>query len=123
MSELTTQEKIDVWEKVRKGESMKHFNELKPDEHERLSLLLEELGEAQQMLGKILWEGYESKNPDAINQFTNRELLERELGDVSLAIDLMMQSGDIEKLHIRNHAAGKRQRIGKYLHHNKVTPD
>ena len=31
---------------------------------ERLALLLEELGEAQQVIGKILRHGYDSRHPD-----------------------------------------------------------
>jgi hypothetical protein len=37
---------------------MEYFNSLTPAELERLSLLLEELGEAQQAIGKILRHGY-----------------------------------------------------------------
>ena len=42
---------------------MKHFNQLTPAEAERLALLLEELGEAQQAIGKILRHGYASTHP------------------------------------------------------------
>jgi hypothetical protein len=38
-----------------------NFNGLAPAETERLALLLEELGEAQQAIGKILRHGYESQ--------------------------------------------------------------
>ena len=37
------------------------FNKLSAAEAERLALLLEELGEAQQAIGKILRHGYENR--------------------------------------------------------------
>jgi hypothetical protein len=55
---------------------MDHFNRLTPAEAERLALLLEELGEAQQIIGKILRHGYESYHPDD-PETTNRTLLAR----------------------------------------------
>jgi hypothetical protein len=63
-----------------------HFNGLSPAEAERLALLLEELGEAQQVIGKILRHGYESHHPENPDD-SNRALLEGELGDVMAAIE------------------------------------
>lgn len=42
---------------------MKHYNELTPEEHERLSLLMEECGEVVQIIGKIFRHGYERYPP------------------------------------------------------------
>lgn len=92
-----------------------NINRLTPAEAERLALLAEEMGEAIQVIGKILRHGYESKHPDGGP--TNRESLERELGDVYAAMDLLGVSLDVD-LHVIQEAADrKRERVQKYLHH------
>lgn len=60
-------------------------NELTRAQLERLAILSEELGEAQQCIGKILRHGYDSHNPVVNTGMTNRRELERELGDIALA--------------------------------------
>lgn len=93
------------------------FNKLTPAQAERLALLSEELGEAQQAIGKILRHGYESRNPVAHGP-TNRDALAKELGDVLCAIDIICLTGadlDFVDLNIARHE--KRGRVGKYLHH------
>lgn len=96
-----------------------HFNRLSPEEAERLALLLEELGEAQQAIGKILRHGYGSRHPDGGP--TNREALEREMGDVLAALDLLVAAEDLDGgqaiVYHRRQKAGK---VGKYLHHATV---
>ena len=66
---------------------MKQFNGLTASEAERLFLLLEELGEVQQVIGKILRHGYESHHPNGGPN--NRTLLEMELEDVLAALHLL----------------------------------
>jgi hypothetical protein len=58
---------------------MSGFNQPTPAEHERLALMLEELGEAQQAIGKILRYGYEEYSPFDDMKTTNRVALEKEL--------------------------------------------
>ena len=94
---------------------MDHFNELSPGEHERLSLLLEELGEAIQVVGKIMRHGYESHYPGS--SMTNRQDLEHELGDVRHAMILLCSSGDLSKEAVHSAAESKALRVGRYLHH------
>ncbi len=88
-----------------------HFNGLSPAEAERLAYLLEELGEVQQVIGKILRHGYASSHPDGGP--TNRELLAAELGDVIAAICLMKY--DIPYKVILSTRPGAN--LYKYLHH------
>ena len=95
---------------------MKHFNELTPAEAERLALLLEEMGEAVQIIGKILRHGYESYHPDAPS-VPNRALLEKELGDVLAAIDMVVTADDVNPEQIEGHRLNKHHKVGKYLHH------
>lgn len=92
-----------------------HFNQLTPAEAERLALLLEELGEAQQAIGKILRHGYESTHPDGGP--TNREALERECGDVRHAMIRLCDAGDLSKLAIHDRADAKAVQVVRYLHH------
>jgi NTP pyrophosphatase (non-canonical NTP hydrolase) len=94
---------------------MDHFNGLTPAEAERLAILLEELGEAQQAIGKILRHGYESTHPSGGP--TNRESLERELGDVRYSMISLCDSGDLSKDEIRAQARIKSKKVKQYLHH------
>lgn len=97
---------------------MKHFNQLTPAEAERLALLLEELGEAQQAIGKILRHGYESHNPtSATVSPSNREALETELGHVRHAIDRMTLAGDLSVLAITGAMKAKADSVWRWLHH------
>lgn len=97
---------------------MSPFNSLNLSEAERLALLLEELGETQQIIGKILRHGYESYNPIHPSG-SNREMLEKELGDVLFAIELMKLNGDIDEDSISEASKNKSLKIRQYLHHQK----
>lgn len=94
---------------------MQHFNKLTPAEAERLALLSEELGEAQQAIGKILRHGYESRHPEGGP--TNRESLERELGDVRCAESLLTEASDLNPANIQAEAFNKSAKVRQYLHH------
>ena len=95
--------------------SNEHFNKLTPAEAERLAVLLEEMGEAQQAIGKILRHGYESTHPNGGP--TNRELLELEMGDVYHAMIRMWATGDLNGNAVTQRADDKAKSIIKYLHH------
>lgn len=90
-------------------------NGLTPAQAERLALLLEEMGEAQQVIGKILRHGYESTHPDGGP--TNRSLLETEIGHVEHAIFRMHEAEDIDPLAVLDSVDEKAKKIGRYLHH------
>lgn len=94
-----------------------HFNELTPGEHERLSFLLEELGEAQQAIGKILRHGYDSYNPDDPGAGSNRSQLENELGHVHCAVTALCEAKDLTKRHIRESAEQKKVSAWYWMHH------
>lgn len=102
------------------------FNNLTVAQAERLALLLEELGECQQIIGKILRHGYESHDPtklvpEDMRPTTNRVMLEKELGDVLHAIDRMRFSSDVNYCRILEHAEAKADKCEKYLHHQHAT--
>ncbi len=94
-----------------------HFsNGLSDAETERLVLLGEECAEIGQKIGKILRHGYPSRNPDIAGSPTNREDLEREIGDLLWAVDLLAHCGDISMLRSRADN-GRHARKLRYLHH------
>ena len=95
----------------------KHFNALTEGEQERLSILLEELGEAQQCIGKILRHGYESYNPVVDTGMTNRRELERELGDIYAAIQMLIDKRDVNEIGIKWRMGEKQKSIKQWLHH------
>lgn len=94
-----------------------HFNQLTPAEAERLALLAEECGEVIQVVGKILRHGYESRHPNGGP--TNRKLLEREIGDVFAAVDMLCSplhedlNGDV----LMDWRYKKHHSVKQYLHH------
>jgi NTP pyrophosphatase (non-canonical NTP hydrolase) len=92
-------------------------NNLSPAEAERLAVLLEEMGEAAQVIGKILRHGYESRSPFDPDSDTNREALVRELGDVLVAIEFLAETKDISETDIDDRMRVKRHRIWDFLHH------
>lgn len=96
---------------------MSHFNQLTPAELERLAVLSEELGEAQQIIGKILRHGYDSYNPIHPEEGTNRQMLEKELGDVRYSMIALCAVGDLSKEAIHAHAKCKAENIKPWLHH------
>jgi NTP pyrophosphatase (non-canonical NTP hydrolase) len=96
-----------------------HFNDLTEAEQERLAVLIEECGEVVQIACKILRHGYESVNPITGNPETNRQGLERELGDLGHAVLRMEAAADINSLAIRARTASKSERIKAYLHHQE----
>lgn len=95
---------------------MTPFNQLTPAESERLALLAEEMGEALQVIGKVLRHGYESVNPHQPAD-TNRELLVKELGDVLVAIDFLTDNGDVKIEDLEDRKRVKHHRVWDWLHH------
>jgi NTP pyrophosphatase (non-canonical NTP hydrolase) len=105
---------------------MSHFNRLNPAEDERLTLLAEECAEVIQAIMKIKRHGYESCDPTEVVQegqwrTANRQLLEKELGDVTYAMHLMLARKDVRATAILEASRQKQIKIAPYLHHN--TPE
>lgn len=87
---------------------------------ERLALLTEESGEVSQVVGKIFRHGWDSHHPDT-PKITNKELLEEEIADFLVAVDLMIQEGDVSRVKIQSFHSLKKISKNKYLHNNKIT--
>lgn len=95
---------------------------LSPAEIERLAWLLEELGEAQQAIGKIMRHGWNSKDPTNPHHKGNRHDLEVEMADVYAAISLMSNEGDISLLRVMAHSTGF-DFEKRYFHHQSWCKD
>lgn len=97
---------------------MSHFNQLTPAQQERLAILSEELGEVQQVVGKILRHGIESPNPTT--KITNRQNLQTELGDIMAILEIMLAHGDVDKEKIDLAKQVKLNKIWRWMHHNDM---
>lgn len=87
---------------------------------ERLSILIEEAAEVQQAACKILRHGYGSYNPFDEKKTPNRRLLEKEIGDLFFAVDLMIGYYDLNLNAITQFKDEKADKIKDYLHYNVV---
>lgn len=96
---------------------MAHFNQLTPAEAERLALLSEELGEAQQIIGKILRHGYQNYHPDDPEKTTNRTLLAQEMGHVWAATQMLVIPQDISGMILERSRGEKHEKVKKWMHH------
>lgn len=124
VKELEDLDFVEVLEPEQDIDSLKHeIPGLSPAEIERLACLSEELGEAQQAIGKILRHGYASCNPDVFASPTNRKNLERELGDILCVIKMMENAYDVDQTSIQNYSIKKEQKLQKYLHHQESKCD
>lgn len=95
-----------------------HFNGLSEAQAERIALLMEECAEVVQICGKILRHGMESCHPDDAKKTTNRRLLEKEVGHVMFASQLMCKNGDLWVASIEVSKGAKGATIHNFLHHN-----
>lgn len=86
-------------------------------EDERLSILVEEMGEALQVVGKIKRHGFESWDPTKTAKVTNRRLLEKELGDVKHAVDMLLRAKDVDADNVARRRGARPFKIWPYLHH------
>lgn len=99
---------------------MKMFSDLSPAEVERLSVFIEECGEAIQAATKVLRHGWDSYDPTATadKRLSNRHALEKEIGHIDNAVGLLSRSGDIDASAYMAASQAKRETIWKWLHHN-----
>ena len=88
-------------------------------ETERLICFIEEATEVSELLQtaakaacKALRHGFDSGYQGS----SNREDLEKEIGQVLNAISLMAERGDIDMNNVVKHALDKRKKIGQWLH-------
>lgn len=102
-------------------ETSKLYNKLTPEQHEAISMLLEEAGEIVQMCGKILRHGLYSHHPDKPNE-PNYDMLSRECGDLTGVISKCLELGILSNATLTLAAAQKMRKAAPYLHHINVHP-
>jgi NTP pyrophosphatase (non-canonical NTP hydrolase) len=95
----------------------KFSNDLSDAQLERLAILSEELGEAQQVIGKVLRHGLHSWNPTVVGTGTNKDDLQKEMGHVAYAVSALCLAGDLEAMEIDRSHHKKIISIKKWLHH------
>jgi NTP pyrophosphatase (non-canonical NTP hydrolase) len=89
---------------------------LTPAQNELLLVLSEECSDVIKAICKIQRHGYDSTNPTKANSPTNHEELERELGDVKAAMQLLTNLGDISKTNICSFKQEKLINVKQWLH-------
>lgn len=89
-----------------------------PAQVERFALIIEEAAEVIQAATKILRFGLDSTHPRTGE--SGRQVLERELGDLTLATRLASFRCDIRSGRISSAAAEKAARIAPFLRYNRV---
>jgi hypothetical protein len=97
------------------------FNGLSHAQAERLACLAGTMGEAIQVIGKILRHGYDSRDPRIVpieSGPTNRERLQKELGDIRYWISIMSDFRDVNRDVIAEIILDKVGSKTKCLHHN-----
>ena len=101
-----------------------HFNGLDEADAEALALLAEEAGEIVQAAMKCLRHGLRSHNPlidDGVNDPpTNGADLSKEIGQLYVAIGILINAGVLSKTEIEKARDAKMSTIGKWLHHARV---
>lgn len=100
----------------------KPFHGLTPEEAELLVLLAEECGEAVQAVAKILRHGIFSTNREMPvgHQETNASLLEKELGQILLAVELLACIGLVDRGSVLAASLAKAEMLQRYLHHHTI---
>ena len=93
------------------------MKELTKAEVERLSILSEEAAEVVQRVSKIFRFGISNTKPGTNPPQTNKQLLEEELGHLSLAIATCIASGDVSNDSIKSSYEAKIEDRKQYLKH------
>ncbi len=98
----------------------KDIRTLTEAEREWLAILIEECSEVAAVATKVLRFGWRPHDDVANKDYDNQVLLERELGDLKVAVTIGTQSGNISPTRIDEAAARKKFTINQYLNHNRV---
>lgn len=96
---------------------MQFENGLTDAQAERLALLIEEMGEALQAVGKVLRHGYDSTNPLIETGTDNGRDLENECGHVLAALKMLCDEGDLTSVNVTRSRRKKLHSVKQWLHH------
>lgn len=95
-----------------------NFNKLTDAELERLTLIGEECSEVSQAVCKATRHGLECCHP--VTLITNRNNIEKEIGDALGVIDFAIKNGDFNLQNIEHYRRIKMAKTAQYLHHNTI---
>lgn len=84
-----------------------------PEESEICNILLEESAEVIQAVSKVFRFGWDSCHPDKPN-FTNKEHLTEELGDLLCMVKILVDKGIIDELMLATAAQYKMTKLKKF---------
>lgn len=96
-------------------ERLTKLNEELSESIERMGLLIQAMGKANQAICKTLIHGYNASF-EGIN-YNNREDIMRELGDFEAILDLMIKNGDLNREVIEKYRDIKSSKLSRYLKH------
>lgn len=102
---------------------MAAFSKMTEAERERLEMLIEEAGEIVTIGTKILRHGYTSYHPDDPAKVTNRDHLEREVGDLLTVFERMVSEGDVEGDVLMLDLNARWKSKLKWTHHQPGSPE
>lgn len=91
-------------------------------ELERISILGEECGEIVQAIGKVMrhgWTATMDMGPELEMQFNNRSDLEREIGNLYAAVDMMAEAGDLDMAKISDASIEHREKLRDFTYYQK----
>lgn len=89
------------------------LGKIKPEESEICNILLEECAESIQAVSKVFRFGWNSCHPDKPN-YTNKEHLTEELGDLVCMIKILIDKGIIDEQLLGRCAENKMAKLKKY---------
>ena len=95
------------------------LNEELSETIERMGLLIQAMGKANQAVCKALLHGYNATFEDIT--YDNRDDIMRELGDVEAILELMIKRGDLNRETIANYRDDKSSKLSRYLKHQNGT--
>jgi hypothetical protein len=101
-------------------QSKEFTNELSPAQAERLAILAQECSEVVHACTMALRHGLDSHSPNDPNKVTNRQYILNEIGDVSAAMFLLLNSGDLPNPPSDEYIYSKLDRLKKYTHHQNL---
>lgn len=84
------------------------------EQADRLLLLSEQLNDIQMVINRVLTNGYDAVDP-VRNVFTNKRLVEKEIGDMYAIVYLLRRRGDLNHGSIQKFKKHKIKRLARTL--------
>ena len=89
-------------------------------DRELLVCLIEECSEVIHAATKYIRHGADSYNPTLLTSPSNKQQLNKEIGDLGAIMELLDQRAILSDDVIHDYREGKLRRLNQYLHHNNI---